>query len=547
MANRKRLIPILMILFVPVMITGCKDATSDLEGAVRKGNLDEVKSILANKPKLVNARGRLRRTPLYWAALRGHKEIIEFLISKGADVNAKDNYGYTPLHNAATLGHKEISEFLIDNGAEVNSKANPLSRVINTSSVRIKVKGEYKNWTEDPGNTLSRHPLCGNPLHNAAYNGHNDVVELLIANGAEVNGKNQLGFVPLHSAASQDQTETVKLLVANGADINVKNSSGYTPLALVACRAYEEVVKVLLANGADVSTTDNYGRTPLYRAVGWYGNKEIAEMLIANGAKVNVRDNHNQTPLYWAAAATHKDIVEMLVANGAKVNIRDDSFGRTPLHNAVMDSHKLSPDSNRSQIAAILLAKGADVNAKDKEGNTPLHFATQQGHTKTIEILIANGADVEAKDGNGRTALHIAEKMASKGRYWHLHYKDIFFLLLKHGKLKPTAVKKLQPVKVELRDKNTSLLNAARKGQKYVVEFLIDNGAEVNSKDNFGNTPLHRAAIGGHRDVVELLIARGADVNARNKRGRSVLHYTERGDNNDIIELLRKHGAVDNK
>ncbi len=510
MANRKRLIPILMILFVPVMITGCKYATSDLEGALRKGNLDEVKSILVNKPKLVNARGRLRRTPLYWAALRGHKEIIEFLISKGADVNAKDNYGYTPLHNAATVGHKEIAEFLIAKGAEVNAKTNPLSRVTKIASVRIKVKGEYKNWRDDPGNPLSRYPLCGTPLHDAAYNGHNDVVELLIANGAEVNGKNPLGVVPLHSAASQDQTETVKLLVANGADINVKNSSGYTPLALVACRAHEKVVKVLLANGADVSTTDNYGRTPLYRAAGWYGNKEIAEMLIANGAKVNVMDNHNQTPLYWAARAVHKDIVKVLVANGAEVNVKDDYFGRTPLHCAVMDSRKLATDSDRSQIAAILLAKGADVNPKDNEGNTPLHFATQQGHTKTIEILIANGADVEAKDDNGRTALHIAEKRASKGQYRHLQHKEIFFLLLKHSKLKPTAVKKLQPVKVELRDKNTSLLNAARKDQKYVVEFLIDNGADVNARNKHGRTALHVAAQHGHKEVADLLRKHGA-------------------------------------
>ena len=118
------------------------------------------------------------------------------------------------------------------------------------------------------------------------------------------------------------------------------------------------------------------------------------------------------------------------------------------------------------------LAAGADVNAKNDSGWTPLHFAilaiATGGHKETVKLLIDKGAYVNAKSTGGLTPLFIA----AEGGGWGEDYKEI-------------------------------------------VELLLSNGADVNAKADHGMTPLHRAAKWDHKEVVELLIAKGANVNAK--------------------------------
>ena len=142
------------------------------------------------------------------------------------------------------------------------------------------------------------------------------------------------------------------------------------------------------------------------------------------------------------------------------------------------------------QAAKQAIAAGADVNAKDVVGRTPLSHAAEAGHKEIAELLIANGADVNAKDKPG----------------W------------------------------------TPLFYAAFSGRTEVAELLIAEGVDVNAKDNLGT--LRYAASGGHKEIVELLIANGADVYAKGGgNGTTPLDMAIRLRRTETIDLLRKHGG----
>ena len=198
---------------------------------------------------------------------------------------------------------------------------------------------------------------------------------------------------------------------------------------------------------------------------------------------VQIASTHaaDDSPLHEAARAGDKAQVEALLAKGADVNAKDNSGG-TPLHRAA--------NEGRKDVVELLIIKGADVNAKAKDGQTPLHRLASAGRKDVVELLIIKGADVNAKANNGWTPLH----------------------------------------------------RAAYYGEKDVAELLLAKGADVNAKDNDGETPLLWAAMEGQKDIVELLLAKGADVNAKGKYGSTPLaRATYGGKKKDIAELLENH------
>jgi ankyrin repeat protein len=262
------------------------------------------------------------------------------------------------------------------------------------------------------------------------------------------------GETLLHWGVQSGKKELVELLVANGADVNAKNSHGSTALNMIggirACRTqnHRDIAKFLIANGARTKTCKNF----LHRVLilGWY---DLAKLAVDEGVDVNEKNPDGYTPLHFAN------------------NIEDNK-----------------------EFTKLLIDNGAEVNAKSKRGATPLHVAasTRNGRTDIAELLVANGAEVNAKNTMGRTPLHETAAWST----------DIG-----------------------------------------LIELLIDKGADVNTKDNEGITPLHSAVATGRKDIVELLIIKGAEVNAKNRWGRTPLTWAVKGPNEEIVELLREHGA----
>lgn len=195
-------------------------------------------------------------------------------------------------------------------------------------------------------------------LYRAVFSGHREIVELLLANHANVNARALSGATPLFPAARKGDKDIAELLLASGAEVDAVQDYWGTPLVSAAAQGHKDVVELLLAHKARFSTG-------LHKAAE-FGHKDVVELLLAKGADVNAKDVHGYTPLYWAviglqsqkaaAAKAHLEIMELLLANGADVNARD-KHGSTALA-SVLGVPQLYP--NARAIVKLLRQHGGE-------------------------------------------------------------------------------------------------------------------------------------------------------------------------------------------
>ncbi|MBM4023806.1 MAG: hypothetical protein FJ280_00140 [Planctomycetes bacterium] len=223
---------------------------------------------------------------------------------------------------------------------------------------------------------------------------------------------------------------------------------------------------------------------------------------------------------------------------------------------------KLSPLQSAAREGELnrirsLIAEGADVNAKETDGNTALHWATHEGHAEAAKILLAHGAHVNARQTNGFTALHgaawqdrqdIADLLITAGADRNArcsHGTTPLHVAVWWGKSRTAELLMEKGADVNARDKmgDTPLCEAAWNGDIGLARSLAQRGADVNAGNDRGITPLHNAARLGHSDVAEMLIHRGAHVNARDDRGHTPLHFATFEGYARIAKLLLAGGA----
>ncbi|RYP78372.1 hypothetical protein DL771_000557 [Monosporascus sp. 5C6A] len=243
--------------------------------------------------------------------------------------------------------------------------------------------------------------LAREQLHSLAQSQDLDAgwsIEMILNNGEDVNRKDIHGWTPLHYAAAKGLAYIAGRLLEHQADVTARTFSDWTPLHYACQRREISMVQTLLRRGAEPNVQGRDGVAPLHCAA-MSGNVDAVRTLIETGATLDVLDASGNTPLHWAAYKGHEDVVKYLQQDANK-KLRDNN-GRTALHLAAIAGIK--------EAVKLLIGVGADKEAKDRVGVTPLHYAAENGHEAVVRFLVIEaGADKKAKDNNGRTPLHYA-------------------------------------------------------------------------------------------------------------------------------------------
>jgi pectate lyase len=408
-------------------LTESDEPANSLQEVAVAGDIDEVKSLISKGCDIDSWEAGFEGPPLCGASIKGHKKVVGLLLSHGADINGGDMSASTALHHAVQHNHLEVARLLISKGANVNARNafgdTPLHYTIRNNNrdiaellidsgaeVTMQVAAyvgdleKVKRLAEQGVNVSTEDKSGLTPLYAAIVGNHKEVIEFLIACGADVNaGK----WTPLHSAANEQRHDIVELLIKNGANVNAKDGMEQTPLCYAIWNEDVDVVKLFLANGARLHEKDIIGWTA-FRYAASQGSRELVNLFVDEGADVSglhmaacvgdldrvkgffehesdvdVKDELNWTPLYWAVSIGQRDVVKFLIAKGARVNATTYDR-RTPLHQAAQSGDK--------ETVAILISNGADVNSEDKRGLTPLSIAKRNGHTPIVELLRKHGA-----------------------------------------------------------------------------------------------------------------------------------------------------------
>jgi uncharacterized protein len=386
--------------------------------ASRNGDVEIIRALLdaGAEPTRWHPEGE---TPLMAASRTGKVDAVKLLLSRGSFVNAADPFQEeTALMWASSEGHLEVVKALLAAGADPNLKAH------------VSTITERKN---------ADHPSGGfTALMFAVRNGHEDVVNALVAGGADLKLTNADSATATVIAIVNDRFDLAKELLDLGADPN--DGSLYFAVdmhdATVDMRAHDgsrlqpshpnkmtslSLVKSLLDLNADVNK-------PFVGA--------LHSTTLCCGAAVN------SSPFYHAATAADVEVLKLMLAHGAKIEWSptevkpkdgkpagrpNPNIGRTPLMASIKGGQgapiaggpgftRIGPPvfrepGNRDPLEALnlLLAAGADANAKAADGSTPLHQAVQEEHVAMIRALAAAGGKLDAVNKDNLTPLLLAE------------------------------------------------------------------------------------------------------------------------------------------
>jgi ankyrin repeat protein/beta-lactamase regulating signal transducer with metallopeptidase domain len=527
-----------------------KEGRTPLHSAAWCGRKD-VAEVLVAKGANINETDVSGQTPLHLAANFGTRFVPELLLAKGANVNARDKAGNTPLHIAAAYraDSKDFLEFLLARGADVNARNDKGETPLHLVS-RTRKQDNRRELAADAllahGADINAKDKSGcTPLHFAAENGQGKVAELLLAKGADSKAKATDGTTTLHRAVMSRRSDVVALLLDRGVDINSAQADGWTALHYSAMIGTNDIAELLISKGADVNAKTVRGETPVHLAVvqnrrdtvklllskgaevstiqlaAYLGDLAKVKSFIAKGVSVNTQDGYWPTPLQAAAATGQREVAEFLINEGALVNAEAVAQGgTTALHYAALGGSK--------EMVELLISKGAVIDARDKNALKALPLAAMAGYTDIVKrfTYLRYAREVNAKDKDGWTPLHYAARSG---------HEDVVLLLINHG----------ADVNAEAPDKSKPLDHATWSDHKDVVKLLIDKGTNIPKDDNL----LYWSCMYGYRDLAELLIKKGADVNSKawpNAPSLEAVWNTPSSRQLDILKLLLDNGANPN-
>lgn len=464
-----------------------------LVDAVKAGDEDAVRSYLAQGAD-ANAASPEGTTALMWAIDGRNPAMAELLLEAGADVFHVNRYGMTALHLAARAGNAATTRLLLVAGADANGSL-PEGETVLMAAAKTgnpDVVGLLLSGGADVDGTLPRgevqaynaaDPNARESWHGqtalmwAAAGGHNEAMRRLIAAGAYLDETSSLidapeieqdrrqgGFVyakiprgsmtALHLAAREGQIESVRTLIEAGADLDAQDAEDTTALILATVNGYLDIAELLLASGADPNVADRFGRTVLFVAT-----------------DMNTLDANPRPPPRMNSRLTPVDLVKLSLAKGAEV------------------------DAPLKALLPQWCAQGCTHNPVLYEGATALLRAAMSGDVEIIRILLEAGAD---------SNVITAEQERNEN--------DIEYDLMPPGQTTPL----MAAAGVGWRD---TISRGRDDDAIEALRIFLKLGGDVNKGNQAGDTPLHGAALRGSVAIIEFLVENGADVTAKNWRG----------------------------
>ena len=390
--------------------------TEQLIQAAEAGDTTTVQQLL-NEGADINGRDALGRTPVMAATHGNQVDVVRLLIQAGADINIRDNRMDNPFLYAGAEGLLEILKLAMDAGAD--------TRLTNRFGGTALIPAAERGHVEIVQELLTRTDVDVNHVNDLGWTAlleaiilsdggvrHQQIVQLLLDHGADVNIPDKDGVTPLEHAqrrgfteivtilnnaiakdmqmivaAEQGDIETVRLLLDQGASVHARDQAGRTALIAAAYRNDLAIADVLIQAGSDVNVQDNTQQSA-YLISTSDGYLELLKRTLQAGANVHSKDSYNGTGLIRAADRGHVEIIQELLKTDIVID-HVNNLGWTALLEAII----LGDGGPRhTEVVRLLVEAGADVNLADGNGVTPLAHARQRGHTQMIEILQNAGA-----------------------------------------------------------------------------------------------------------------------------------------------------------
>lgn len=398
---------------------------------------------------------------------------LQLLIDDGLDVNAMLPNGLLPLELACLLSPYDVICTLLDNGADINASG------VNKNGVLIALVCREVPMSVDQAKEMLRRVT-------------------------DINAENIYGLTALCYAASRNNLKAVSLLIEFGADVNRITTSGYTPIWFANTI---ECMTLLIDAGADVNSVfeGEQGEYSLLGNVIYPSNDgtipyEIAETLIKAGAEVNFLEPDGMTPFGYALEfGADQEFIDLMIRHGASAEYLNEKLLETLVGNV------FSKPIDSATLDYLSYVK-YPVDSRDNNGLTLLmHYLEYNEHPDidTVARLLKMGANPNARDLYGDTPLLIAVADCQN--------VEIIKLLLNAG----------ADVNARNEDLMTPLMASVSNKNAEVVSLMIKAGADINAQDKYEDSALHYASVDAvNPTVIDVLLNAGADATIVNDNGR---------------------------
>jgi ankyrin repeat protein len=470
---------------------------SPLIEAVKKQDVQAVRTLLNQKID-INATEADGFTALHWAAQRNHPQLVELLLGAGANATASTRYKITPLYLAVVNGNAAMLERLLKAGADPNGTSLEGQTMLMTAALSGKADAVRLLLTRG-ASVDTKEPYRGQTaLMWAAAEGNTAAVDVLVEGGADLKLKSNGGLTPLLFAVRNAHIETAVALLKRGANVNDVVPDGSSALSMAAVNAYFELASVLLDHGANPNLPDprasplhtvawlrkpgadgaaGVGNTPVGtpQQVGNVTAIQLARKLLEHGANPNTRVEWNE-PRFGKEGGTARNPPNirlgrhLLSYRGATPFYVAAKNGDVELMQLLVEFKADPKIPTLTGVTPLMVAAGLDT----WEGETPGPFTgvPEAERLEAVKLAVALGNDINARANFGDYP------MEGDVEYTLLYYPHNIDKLLDLGVGDPRW------------NGSTPLIGAIMSNQPSIVQYLVDQGADVNVKTALGWTPL---------------------------------------------------------